>query len=264
MHQAAFQPVPGFERSAYRLAQGRIVWAGDAAQTDHPRHALRPWRPPGRQYRAADLRTGAALLRANLAAGHLPASGLLVWLLGQPLPFPWQGARVRLDALAQAVVHGDRDVWLAAAQGVLGLGPGLTPSGDDLLGGLMFSWAMATPPTWCSPWSDLCDRVNALARAATNPISAALLDDMTAGRSYRVLHELFDALAAAGRASASPTRAPMPAPAALLRAAQALLNLGASSGADMLCGVLLALTGPPEVPCPAAALPPARPLTVNP
>lgn len=260
---AAAQPVPGFEHSAYRLLQGRVVWAGSNARTDHPRHLHKPWQPPARRYRPGDLVRGAGAIRAALGTPHLPVRGLLVWLTGQALPFPWQAAQRRLDALAQALGAHDLPAFGAAAQTVLGLGPGLTPSGDDLVGGLMFTFSKAPPAPWRGRLRPLRRDLHKAAVSATNAISAALLDDLMDGRSYRLLHELFDAMAAyrppgacwsspfPGRQHADMSDADAEADAdpqarlALLGAASALLQLGASSGADLLCGVLLALTGPP-------------------
>ena len=71
-------------------------------------------------------------------------------------------------------------------------------------------------------------RLRAAALRATNVISAALLSDMLNGRSFRALHDFLAALDSED-------------PASIAMAAQALQRIGASSGADMLCGVLLAL-----------------------
>ena len=249
--EVASQPVPGFERSAYRLLQGRVVWAGSDARTDHPRHLHKPWQPPARRYRAADLERGACAIRAALGTTNLPARGLLAWLTGHPLPFPWQAAQRRFDTLAQALGAHDLPAFGAAAQAVLGLGPGLTPSGDDLVGGLMFTFSQAPPAPWRGRLRPLRQDLHNAAASATNAISAALLDDLMDGRSYRLLHELFDAMAAyrpPGAADMPDTDTDTDAHdrlALLLSAASALLQLGASSGADLLCGVLLALTGPP-------------------
>jgi hypothetical protein len=74
-------------------------------------------------------------------------------------------------------------------------------------------------------------RISRAAQSASNPISAALLDDLLQGSSYRALHELFDAL----HLQQTP---------AIEEAMRALLRIGASSGADMLTGVLLTLLTP--------------------
>jgi len=71
-------------------------------------------------------------------------------------------------------------------------------------------------------------RIRSTAQSATNPISAALLDDLMRGSSYRVLHDAFDAFQAGE-------------PRLITDAVDRLVRLGASSGGDMLAGVFLAL-----------------------
>jgi hypothetical protein len=66
--------------------------------------------------------------------------------------------------------------------------------------------------------------VVAAAPGRTHPISAALLGDLAAGRSWAPLHELVAALAAG-------------TPRAAGAAARRLVALGHSSGWDMLAGV---------------------------
>ena len=218
------QAVPGFETTDYAVLDGRIVWTGSNARTDHPRNVAYPWQAQPVIYSAARLRRGAALAWRGMDA-HV---GLLGWLAGQRLVFPLELARPRLDALAQALRAQDCVAFEAAALRVLGLGHGLTPSGDDLLGGILFTLAHAPIPAWRSAMPGLHARIRSAAESATNPISAALLDDLMRGSSYRVLHGVFDAFHAG---QAGPIN----------DAVQALLRLGSSSGGDMLAGVFLAL-----------------------
>jgi len=150
--------------------------------------------------------------------------GLLGWLAGQRLVFPLELARPRLDALALALRAHDCVAFEAAALRVLGLGHGLTPSGDDLLGGILFTLAHAPIPAWQDAMPGLHARMRQAAHSATNPISAALLDDLMRGSSYRVLHRVFDAFHAGHSGP-------------ITDAVQALLRLGSSSGGDMLAGV---------------------------
>ena len=67
------------------------------------------------------------------------------------------------------------------------------------------------------------------ASTATNVISAALLGDLIAGASYAPMHELLATLQTGDARAIS-------------AAMQRLLRVGATSGADMLAGLLLALT----------------------
>jgi hypothetical protein len=234
---AALLPVPGFEGTAYAWAQGRLVWAGTRALTDHPRNWHRPWQAPAQRLSAQRLRLGGARLLKRLRSGCGPVApaGFLLWLCGQDLPFPMQAAQARLHALRAALGSQDLQAFEAAALRLLGLGHGLTPSGDDFLGAVLFTLRHAPMRAWQPHMPGLHQRLAAAAAQATNPISAALLQDLMAGSSYRALHELLDALNQGDCESVA-------------AAARALLTVGASSGADMLAGVLLALQPPDPTP----------------
>ena len=218
------QAVPGFETTDYALMDGRIVWTGSNARTDHPRNLAHPWSAAPVAYDAKALRHGAALAWQGMDT-HI---GLLGWQAGQRLVFPLELARPRLNAVAQALRAQDLAAFEAAALRVLGLGNGLTPSGDDLLGGTFFTLAHAPIAAWRSALPGVHARIRGAAQNATNPISAALLDDLMRGSSYRVLHDVFDAFQAG-----EPRR--------ITDAVNRLFRLGASSGGDMLAGVFLAL-----------------------
>ncbi len=233
---APLRPIAGFEATAYAWRGSEIVWTGEHGQTEHPRHASRPWRAPPLDCDRQRLRAGAGQCLALLGAQNpIPARGLLAWLVGAPLDFPWQAAVPRLDALRQALGHGDLPAFEAAARRVLGLGPGLTPSGDDLLGGVFFVLAHAPLPDWQAALPAVAARLRAACAGATNAISAALLADLMAGQGYRLLHEFVAALDRGAQSE-------------IVSTALALHRLGASSGADLMAGVLLALSAEPTPP----------------
>ena len=221
------QKIPGFESTAYATLHGELVWTGEATDIDHPRNLRRRWQPPRASCDAQRAKAGARLALGLI--DELPAKGLLLWLMGRPLPFPLELARARLDAVRDALERDDLAGFAAAARRVLGLGAGLTPSGDDFVGGICFALAHAPRHAWAAGLpavqADLLDGAN----HATNVISAALLGDLIAGASYAPMHELLAAL------QTDDARA-------ISAAMQRLLRLGATSGADMLAGVLLALT----------------------
>lgn len=230
------QKIPGFESTAYAYQGGRVVWAGLDAATDHPRNAYTPWEPNPQalQVEASKLQSGAALC-LNLfgpAETHpLEAKGLINWLLGLPMPFPLDRAVPRFDAVREALCRHDLAAFTDAALRVIGLGHGLTPSGDDFVGGVVFTLRHLRTPEggqhWLEPLPQVAGRIHLAAQTQTNVISAALLDDLLSGRSYRCLHDLLLALNTADVAT-------------IQHATVRLLGLGASSGADMLSGVLLA------------------------
>jgi Protein of unknown function (DUF2877) len=219
------QKIAGFESTAYALQRGRVVWVGAAAR--HPRCLHQPWRPGTLHVDPVRLRTGAAACLARLEL--LPLKGLLLWLAGRRLPFPLDTAAPRFDAIRDALERNHPGDFEAAAYRVLGLGHGLTPSGDDFLGGILFALHHAPRAGWGDATRTLRDSIRRAALTRTNVISAALLDDLMAGASHAELHEL---LAALHTNSARDIET----------ACLALLRLGASSGADLLAGVLVALT----------------------
>ncbi len=231
-------------RSTYLTVGDEIVWLGGAGATLHPRAilapqsphpehdvvrlevgALAPWRPaaPALDGVAADLAKG----WRDLAAAPLGTPGGFGALLsGRPLAFPLDGARGAAEALARACARNDTVGAGDAALALLGVGGGLTPSGDDYVGGALFARVLvvATRPDDAVAWRGTADRVLARAPACTHPISAALLGDLAAGRSWAPLHELVSALAAG-------------TPRAAHAAARRLVTLGHTSGWDMLAGV---------------------------
>jgi len=104
----------------------------------------------------------------------------------------------------EALRRGDLD----AAAPLLGLGPGLTPSGDDFIGGFLIVSRHQRVAEWAL----------ALAPRRTNKISAAHLAAAAAGEAAAALHN------ALGGGPLTP-----------------LLALGHSSGWDMLTGAIAAL-----------------------
>ena len=139
------------------------------------------------------------------------------------LQFAWPIVHT-LDSIALGKAPLSR---LAEARSLIGLGPGLTPSGDDFLGGFLFVWHhlhqtfhwLPRPP---SPRS--------LLRAEsprTNAISMALLRDLAYGEGVAPLHEL-----TAGILRGAPRQ---DSHGELKR----LLQLGHSTGWDLFAGVIV-------------------------
>lgn len=228
--------IAGFESTAYRYQRGRIVWSGQDAVTDHPRHATRPWRATPIQFNQHRVHQGASTCLGLFCTDSpvLEPKGVLLWLTCQPMPFPLNAAATRFDAIRVALARNDLAAFQAGALRVLGLGHGLTPSGDDFVGGIFFALAHAPRAAWRPDMNLAKANLREAARSSTNVISAALLDDLMDGVSYRALHELLAALQNTDAAE-------------IVATARQVLRIGASSGADMLAGLLLALTSfPPQ------------------
>ena len=235
--------------SIYVDAGGEVLWVGARDATPHARaiHAsrtpdgcdagarvsvalptdARPWRPddaPSTAEAAAALRRGAARLAARAAALGTPR-GFGAWLLGVPLAFPLDGAGARADTLARACAADDPARSAEAATALLGLGPGLTPAGDDFSGGAFFARALLARAgiVDAAAWQAGASAVRTAAARLTHPIGAALLGDLLAGEGWAPLHDLAAALARDDEPAA-------------LDAAGRLTRLGHSSGWDLLAG----------------------------
>lgn len=229
------QKIPGFETTEYGYLHGNIVWVGAQASTHHPRNAFAPWQPEKFTFTVDNLREG-ALMCKSLFNSHQQlgksTKGLMLWQQNQDMPFPMSLSVARFDAIKQALIGNDLDAFTSAALRVLGLGNGLTPSGDDFVGGIMFTLAHAPRNAWVKDLPKAKAHIRNTALVSTNVISAALLDDMMAGESYSALHDVLLALHSNNTTN-------------IISACDKLLNVGASSGADMLAGLLLALTTHP-------------------
>lgn len=151
---------------------------------------------------------------------------LLLTVAAPPLP---RDLATPLARLRDAIERGDATAATGHAEGLLGLGPGLTPSGDDLLCGVLSAVALLGPAVGAA-----ADRRVAAARAvgdvvvdrapsATTSISAALL-------AHAVLGEVSDVAAAVLRALAGLQP--------LAPAVRGLVAVGATSGRDLTAGLL--------------------------
>jgi hypothetical protein len=190
-------------------------------------NGLPPWRPldiPATAATAGTMRDGAARLSALAKALGEPR-GFGAWLLGMPLAFPLDGAGARADALAAACVADDPARAADAATALVGLGPGLTPAGDDFSGGAFFARALLARAGVidAGAWGVAASDVRTAATRLTHRIGAALLGDLLAGEGWAPLHDL-----AAGLARGDDSIA--------LDAAGQLVRLGHSSGWDLLAG----------------------------
>lgn len=114
---------------------------------------------------------------------------------------------------------------------LIGLGQGLTPSGDDFVGGLLFAqWYLYKAYPETMTWNQRAvDDLIEYARTRTNVISHAILRDHASGKGAEPLHNLVTALLQ-GKA-----------PDELAAHIRALLAIGSTSGWDMLAGVMTSM-----------------------
>jgi hypothetical protein len=195
------RPGMGVRRSDDTIALGGLVldWVdATTVETAMPEH-------PGDRAAVASLR--AALPESRPSGGLTSAAGARAT------------ARLAEGARSQDVL-----AFLDGALALLGLGEGLTPSGDDcLVGTLAVIHRFARP--WLSAHPEIASRIGGAVPAATTAIARDFVEHALAGHFAESLLDLMTA------ASAEPA----------CRAAALLLRTGATSGADTLYGIRLAL-----------------------
>ena len=195
------------------------------------------WTPPavGPRAPAAEVRRRVRALSAALAPRGpgeglaplgLPAEGL-AWgrpVEPEPLTAVTAAALPRVSGLVHGLLSLDAPLVHESAAGLIGLGPGLTPSGDDYLAGLLVTMARGE----AGPAASLLgDSVAALAPDRTTALGATLLSHAATGAASEDAHLLLAAILA--------TRGePDPREAALR-----LAGRGHTSGWDTLAGLLL-------------------------
>jgi len=116
-----------------------------------------------------------------------------------------------------------------AARGLAGLGPGLTPSGDDTLGGFIGIMALLSSQLGLDR-TQLATIIANAARPHTTLLSATLLTHAARGELAEHVGELLISLAA-----------PVETSEVVVQAAERVLAYGACSGGDTLLGLLLGL-----------------------
>jgi len=139
-------------------------------------------------------------------------------------------AKARNSILDLATACLTFDVTQVARRGreLVGLGPGLTPSGDDFLGGLLFaahSLKTAYPRHFHweeAPVTELID----WARTQTHPISHTILKDHAFGHGPKPLHDVVMSLLNGQGLSRT------------MEGTERLLGIGETSGWDILAGML--------------------------
>jgi hypothetical protein len=111
---------------------------------------------------------------------------------------------------------------------MIGLGPGLTPSGDDFLGGLFFaarSLHQAYPEDFGWEENAVLELLG-WAKTRTHPISHAIFSDLALGHGPESLHDLIDRLLEGRDLDL------------VMEAALRLTAIGHSSGWDLLAGAV--------------------------
>ncbi|MET9346205.1 oxamate carbamoyltransferase subunit AllH family protein [Streptomyces termitum] len=208
----------------------RLATAG--ARAWHPAAPSLAPLPPGALAGAADA-------VARICRVHGPLGGMLG---ARPGAGPMEAAVVRAlhagrDLLLAGLRTGDRERTRDGVLALLGLGPGLTPAGDDFLTGLVLVAALpgsrldGFPPLLRDLLADRGDRTTAL--------SLATLSEAAEGRVRSELLRLVALLAHGNPTAAGPGGGPRSGE--LHASVREVLAIGHSSGGDLLSGLAAGL-----------------------
>jgi hypothetical protein len=131
-------------------------------------------------------------------------------------------------ALAACCAAGDLATAVELAEALVGLGPGLVPSGDSMLCGLLLALRLlggatagGTRPVWLADW--LGAAVTGYAEQRTTPLAAALLQCAARGQASEEVSAVLHGIA--GQEPVEP-------------AARRLLSAGGASGAELTWGLM--------------------------
>jgi len=199
-----------FEKSCYVEADGAVACVGADI-------GLGPLNAVVEEFEAARVGSRIQIDFSNAQPWSPPAASGKSFDMPESISKPWASHRE-----AQAFLR-----WLASKgkpdDALIGLGPGLTPAGDDFVGGAMIALRAVGR-------TDVADSIAAwalpLAAANTSRISRAHLECAAAGEGHEYLHELLSHLGGHGNTAAS---------------LEKLSRIGHSSGLDAAAGALLAL-----------------------
>lgn len=157
-------------------------------------------------------------LSQNNSNALLPQSTDLILVFAQPLV---------LD-MARACLHHQPVRVLLNVDALIGLGAGLTPSGDDFLGGMLFALKILRTSYPTLPFADFVIPIDSY-RSRTHLISFTLLKDLKDGHAIAPLHSILNGLLS-GESLEN-----------ISRFVSQLTRVGHSTGWDLLAGLLTGL-----------------------
>jgi hypothetical protein len=186
------------------------------------------WQPPEADPAAVELAGLEGRIQETarrLLAGGPRGFSALLEAHTVPLPEPLAQVSAAAIQLHASLRSRDLPAALQAGESLLGLGSGLTPSGDDLLAGLLLGLARWGTALHLPPPPGFFPALLESARQRTTALSASLLEAAAAGMVDERLLSAVDGLLS-GQTSPS-------------QAARALLAYGNSSGVDFFIGFSL-------------------------
>lgn len=171
------------------------------------------------------------------SSGNLDGLGQVIELSNRDLQNAEVTARMGLVSqlalphllnLIRAIKSKDLDNLSESVQHLIGLGPGLTPSGDDLLIGLMLSMLFIAENFNLNRAriTDINKTIISCVHGRTTSISEEFLIQAAAGNANEPLLNLIESLLTSNSAKVE-------------RAARAVLVIGGTSGTDTIIGILL-------------------------
>jgi hypothetical protein len=236
----------GLEVGSPVKGDGRGIRVGEALHNEPYRVSLagaEVWEPrlewEGLNVDLPGLKASLAVLHDHLIA-QAPAESLACLLAagaagGRSVESAYRrAARGGIEGLLAALQVGDCQGITAGAGALAGLGPGLTPAGDDFLLGLMAglrTWPQFLAGKGLSV-EEACQAIYGAAAGRTNLLSTALLRSAREGMFGEAWHEL---LAALRQGKTEEVKG----------AADRILSFGETSGADALIGFLAVLNKVP-------------------
>ncbi len=139
-------------------------------------------------------------------------------------------ARPYIDVLMWGIMSGEIEAIKKSAGSILGLGPGLTPSCDDFLAGLMLSLNNAgaslfrNEPNTVIFFSKLSKEISTLAKEKTTIYSQSFLNEAALGQGPKTALDLIFSII-----TKSPDQ--------VAELSKRLIGVGATSGADISIGI---------------------------
>lgn len=132
------------------------------------------------------------------------------------------------DIIEESLMHKDADYLSSAIDSIIGLGLGLTPSGDDFITGMLYSFSFfARKSRRAAQYFTMLSKAVKVKTCRTSEISREYLLCACEGLYYEIVTEVLESLTEDDRDIEG----------SVLR----LLSVGASSGADILCGILFSM-----------------------
>ncbi len=268
IRSSSAHPFAGLSAGASVASTGTRLLLGESLDIGLEHATL--WDPRAYLARGADpdgpRRCLAELYRtATTRAPERSLARLLPHLNEDELPAPLEAvghfprSHALIGGLVESLVRRNRRSLKVVASSLAGLGPGLTPAGDDFLAGILLALALVQEHRPDAELSQIAGLLLETAAPRTHEISAAYLRAAHAGEVGEQWHALLAAISAGDTERVRDS-------------VRAVVGIGETSGADMLAGFIAGmgamihggslvtwegLIPSPETVPPAETLPPA-------